>query len=99
VGYYGGDPLQRDGAYHQGTVWAWLIGPFVSAHYRVFGDAQAALSYLEPLADHLNEHGLGTLGEVFDGDPPHGPNGCVAQAWSVAEALRVWRAIAPGAAI
>jgi predicted glycogen debranching enzyme len=99
VGYYGGDPLQRDGAYHQGTVWAWLIGPFVSAHYRVFGDAQAALSYLEPLADHLNEHGLGTLGEVFDGDPPHGPNGCVAQAWSVAEALRVWRAIAPGGAI
>jgi predicted glycogen debranching enzyme len=91
AGYYGGDPMQRDSAYHQGTVWGWLIGPFVYAHYRVYGDKQTALSYLEPLADHLSDHGLGTISEVFDGDPPHTPHGAIAQAWSVAEVLRVWR--------
>lgn len=90
TGYYGGDPMQRDSAYHQGTVWAWLIGPFVSAHYRVYGNRQTALSYLTPLADHLRDHGLGTLSEIFDGDPPHLPHGCIAQAWSVAEVLRAW---------
>ncbi len=75
VGYYGGDPLQRDSAYHQGTVWAWLIGPFALAHYNVYGNAQTALSYLEPLGDHLSDHGLGTVSEIFDGDPPHAPRG------------------------
>lgn len=95
AGYYGGDPLQRDSCYHQGTVWAWLIGPFVSAHYHVYGDARTALSYLTPLADHLSDHGLGTISEIFDGDPPHLPRGCVAQAWSVAEVLRAWRALQP----
>jgi predicted glycogen debranching enzyme len=94
VGYYGGDPMQRDSAYHQGTVWAWLIGPFVRAHYRVYGDRAAALSYLAPFADHLNDHGLGTISEIFDGDPPHAPHGAIAQAWSVAEVLRTWRALA-----
>lgn len=95
VGHYGGDPLQRDSAYHQGTVWSWLIGPFVSAHYRVYGNAKIALSYLEPLCDHLRDHGLGTISEIFDGDPPHTPRGAVAQAWSVAEVLRVWRELTP----
>ena len=95
VGYYGGDPLQRDSAYHQGTVWAWLIGPFALAHYNVYGNAQTALSYLEPLGDHLSDHGLGTVSEIFDGDPPHAPRGAVAQAWSVAELLRVYRALEP----
>ncbi len=95
VGHYGGDPLQRDSAYHQGTVWSWLIGPFVSAHYAVYQNPKVALSYLEPLADHLNDHGLGTISEIFDGDPPHTPRGAIAQAWSVAEILRAWRALAP----
>jgi predicted glycogen debranching enzyme len=90
VGHYAGDPLQRDSAYHQGTAWSWLIGPFVRAHYRVYQDRAAALSYLTPLADHLHDHGIGTISEIFDGDPPHLPRGCVAQAWSVAEALRIW---------
>jgi predicted glycogen debranching enzyme len=93
VGYYGGDRLQRDGAYHQGTVWSWLIGPFVSAHYRVYGNARTAMTYLEPMADHLYDHGLGTISEIYDGDPPHVPHGCIAQAWGVAEVLRVWRAL------
>jgi predicted glycogen debranching enzyme len=93
VGYYGGDRLQRDGAYHQGTVWSWLIGPFVSAHYRVYGNARTAMTYLEPMADHLYDHGLGTVSEIYDGDPPHVPHGCIAQAWGVAEVLRVWRAL------
>jgi glycogen debranching enzyme len=93
VGAYGGDPLQRDSAYHQGTAWAWLMGPFVSAHYRVYGNPHTAWSYLEPMADHLNDHGLGTISEIFDGDPPHTPRGCIAQAWSVAEVLRVYRSL------
>lgn len=92
-GFYGGDRLQRDQAYHQGTAWAWLLGAFVTAHFRVFGDADAAASYLQPLADHLMGHGLGTISEIFDGDPPHTPRGCPAQAWSVAEALRAWRTL------
>jgi predicted glycogen debranching enzyme len=97
AGYYGGDPLQRDSAYHQGTVWAWLLGPFALAHFRVYGDARRALSYLKPLADHLSDHGLGTVSEIFDGDPSHRPRGCIAQAWSVAEALRAWQAISAAA--
>ncbi len=88
---YGGDRVTRDGAYHQGTVWGWLIGPFVEAHYKVYGDKDKALSFLAPLADQLTEFGLGSLAEVYDGMPPHAPGGCIAQAWSVAEALRVWK--------
>jgi len=95
VGTYGGDPVQRDSAYHQGTAWAWLIGPFVSAHYRVYGNAQTALSYLEALTDHLSDSGLGSISEIFDGDPPHAPRGCIAQGWSVAEVLRVYRELEP----
>lgn len=96
TGYYGGDIRTRDSAYHQGTVWAWLIGPFVTAHYKVYQDARLAFSYLEPFCDHLNDAGLGTIAEIFEGDPPHTPKGCVAQAWSVAEVLRAYRLIEAG---
>ncbi len=90
VGRYGGDPRQRDGSYHQGMVWGWLLGPFALAHLRVYGDAAAALSFLEPMAHHLRLHGVGTASEIFDGDPPFTPRGCIAQAWTVAEVLRAW---------
>ena len=90
VGHYTGDPAARDGAYHQGTVWAWLLGPFALAHYRAYGDARASLRYLDPLADAIDGYGVGTLGEVFDGEPPHAPRGCIAQAWSVAQVLEAW---------
>jgi 4-alpha-glucanotransferase len=88
---YGGDPLTRDGAYHQGTVWAWLLGPYAEAYYRVTGDAEGARRLLEPIVDHVRDAGLGSVSEIFDADPPHAARGCVAQAWSVAEILRVWR--------
>jgi glycogen debranching enzyme len=73
-----------------GTVWAWLLGAFVRAHYRVYGDARLAQSFLAPLAQHLDSACLGTVGEIFDGDAPHSARGCFAQAWSVAEILRSW---------
>jgi len=90
---YGGDQYSRDSAYHQGTTWGWLAGPFISAHLRVYQDTSAARRFLEPFADSLNEDGVGTLSEIFDGDPPFGGRGCIAQAWSVAEILRVVREI------
>jgi predicted glycogen debranching enzyme len=88
-GFYGGDQAQRDGAYHQGTVWAWLIGPFIDAHLRVHGDPVAARGFLDSFGDHLNTAGLGTVSEILDGNPPYFPKGCIAQAWSVGELLRV----------
>ena len=91
VGCYGGDPWLRDGAYHQGTVWAWLMGPFVIAHLRVYQNRDLARSFLSPLLRHLADHGMGSISEVFDGDPPFTPRGCIAQAWSVAELLRAWQ--------
>ncbi len=91
VGRYGGDQHQRDRAYHQGTVWAWLIGPFVSAYLRVYRDPEVARSFLRPLMHHLADHGVGSISEIFDGDPPFTPRGCIAQAWSVAEVLRAWQ--------
>lgn len=90
TGRYAGSLRQRDAAYHQGTVWSWLIGPFVSAHYRVHQDREAARSFLQPLFLHLTDHGLGTISEIFDADPPFLAGGCIAQAWGVAEILRVW---------
>jgi predicted glycogen debranching enzyme len=87
-GRYAGGPRERDGAYHQGTVWGWLLGPFALAHLRVHGDRDAARGFLAPVAHHLTDHGLGSIAEIFDGDPPFSPNGCFAQAWSVAEGLR-----------
>ncbi len=89
-GRYAGDIWQRDGAYHQGTVWPWLIGPFIDSHLAVYGDRAQARRILEPLATHLGTAGLGSISEIFDGDPPHTPGGCYAQAWSVAELLRSW---------
>lgn len=90
LGHYGGSPYERDGAYHQGTVWSWLLGPFVTAHYRVYRDAPLARSYLEGIAGHLQDACLGQISEIFDADAPHAPRGCTAQAWSVAEVLRAW---------
>lgn len=88
--WYSGGPLQRDGAYHQGTVWAWLLGPFAEAHYRVYGNAEQSRSFLRPLGAHLRDNCVGSISEVFDADPPHIARGCFAQAWSVSETLRVW---------
>jgi predicted glycogen debranching enzyme len=90
---YIGNLHNRDAAYHQGTVWPWLLGPFVVAHHRAFGDPAAARSFLEPLADHLADAGLGSISEIADASPPHTPRGCPWQAWSVAEVLRAWRAL------
>jgi glycogen debranching enzyme len=93
-GRYSGDPRSRDGAYHQGTVWPWLLGPFLTAYVRVHGSSAEARDrarrFLEPLRDHLRQAGLGQISEVFDGDAPHHPGGCIAQAWSVAEVLRTY---------
>jgi predicted glycogen debranching enzyme len=86
---YHGDLRNRDGAYHQGTVWGWLIGPYVDAWLRVYPrDAAALRSELRPLERHLNEFGIGNIAEIFDAEPPFTPRGCIAQAWSVAELLR-----------
>jgi predicted glycogen debranching enzyme len=89
---YDGDQYSRDSAYHQGTVWPWLLGPFVTAYVRVNGGTAEAREHayglLCGLAKHLGEAGLGQVSEIFDGDEPHVPRGCFAQAWSVAEVLR-----------
>ncbi|WP_411876499.1 amylo-alpha-1,6-glucosidase [Vulcanococcus limneticus] len=90
VGHYGGGPVARDQAYHQGTVWGWWLGPWALAQARVQGSPQPALQWLEAIGDHLAAAGLGSVSEIFDGDPPHAPRGCIAQAWSVAEVLRAW---------
>jgi predicted glycogen debranching enzyme len=93
-GRYQGDPRSRDGAYHQGTVWPWLLGPFLSSYVRMHGGTAEARRradrFLDPLRAHLLEAGLGQISEVFDGDAPHRPGGCFAQAWSVAEVLRTY---------
>jgi predicted glycogen debranching enzyme len=90
IGRYEGDAWQRDAAYHMGTAWAWLLGPFARAHFRVYGDARLAQSYLEAMAEHVDGACIGTVSEIFDGDAPHSARGCFAQAWSVAETLRAW---------
>jgi predicted glycogen debranching enzyme len=89
-GHYTGDSHARDSVYHQGTVWGWLLGPFALAHFRVYGDRPAALRILEPLGRRIHAYGLGTVGEIFDGDAPFAPRGCIAQGWTVAELLRAW---------
>jgi len=96
AGHYGGSPRDRDAAYHQGTVWGWLLGPFALAHHRVYQNSRAALRFLEPLGRQIYASGLGTLSEIFDGDAPFTPRGSIAQAWTVAEVLRVWTEIAAG---
>jgi predicted glycogen debranching enzyme len=88
---YFGDLRSRDAAYHQGTVWAWLIGPFIDAWLRVHpGDLASARAFLHGFAEHLGDAGIGTISEVFDAESPFRPRGCIAQAWSVAEVLRCW---------
>jgi predicted glycogen debranching enzyme len=88
--HYVGDLRHRDGAYHQGTVWAWLLGHFAIAEFRVFGDADIALRRLAAMRDHLFDAGLGTISEIFDAEPPHLPGGAPSQAWSVACLLEAW---------
>ncbi len=86
---YDGDLRTRDAAYHQGTVWAWLVGPFCTAWRRAFpSDATATWSLVRGFEDHMNEDGIGTISEIFDAEPPFTPRGCMTQAWSVAEVLR-----------
>ncbi|MFM0324642.1 amylo-alpha-1,6-glucosidase [Caballeronia glebae] len=87
--HYAGGVLERDGAYHQGTVWPWLIGPFVEAWVRVHGAAQVRERFLTPLYAHLDRYGLDHISEVADGDAPHTPGGTPFQAWSLAELLRI----------
>ena len=96
VGRYGGDARARDGAYHQGTVWPWLLGPFVDAWLAVRGSSAAAVTegrarFLPALERHLDEAGLGHVSEVADGDAPHAPGGCPFQAWSLGEFIRIRR--------
>jgi 4-alpha-glucanotransferase len=88
--HYAGGVWERDSAYHQGPVWAWLLGHYALAEYRVTGNAQAAQQRLEPLRDHLLDAGLGTVSEIFDGAAPHTARGTPSQAWSVACALEAW---------
>jgi predicted glycogen debranching enzyme len=93
LGIYGGDRLQRDASYHQGTTWGWLIGHYVQAHLEVYQDPQLARTFIEPMAHHLNTGCVGSISEIFDGNLPFTPRGCFAQAWSVAEVLRTWLVI------
>jgi predicted glycogen debranching enzyme len=86
---YDGDLRARDAAYHQGTVWAWLIGHYFDAWQRVYGDGETARNLLRGFESHLREAGVGTISEIFDAEPPYTARGCIAQAWSVAEVLRV----------
>jgi predicted glycogen debranching enzyme len=89
--HYYGDLRSRDAAYHQGTVWGWLAGPFVDAWLKIYPDDRAgARQCLEGLVPHLGEACIGSLSEVFDAEAPFTPRGCIAQAWTVAEVLRAW---------
>jgi predicted glycogen debranching enzyme len=88
---YFGDLRTRDAAYHQGTVWSWLIGPFVDAWLRVHPERARARGFLDGFAQHRHEACIGSVAEVFDAEPPFTPRGCIAQAWGVAEVLRAWR--------
>ena len=90
IGRYGGGPVERDAAYHQGTVWTWLLGPLATAHFRVHLDVPAALDLLRGVPAHLREACVGQVSEIMDADPPFEARGCFAQAWGVAEVLRAW---------
>jgi predicted glycogen debranching enzyme len=90
---YDGSPFKRDSAYHQGTVWGWLIGGFIDAYRKVSANGSKneaqIFTWLSGFENHLSEAGLGQISEIFDGDSPNRPRGCFAQAWSVAEVLRI----------
>ncbi len=94
-GTYRGTPVERDEAYHQGTVWPWLFAPLIFSHFGVYGDREAIADFMAAFANHLREAGLGTVSEVFSGDPPHEPGGCFAQAWSVAALLEALHELPP----
>jgi predicted glycogen debranching enzyme len=97
-GIYMGDSWSRDSAYHQGTVWGWPIGAFLSAYLKVHNYSFEAKTqtklWLQPLIEHLDCGVIGSVSEIFDGDAPHAPRGCGAQAWSVSEILRIWKKVA-----
>jgi predicted glycogen debranching enzyme len=88
--HFNGDRVQRDSSYHQGTVWPWLIGPYIDVHLYLNNKRDVLLPLLQPLIDHLWATCLGTISEVAEPEPPYIPGGCFAQAWSVAELLRCW---------
>jgi predicted glycogen debranching enzyme len=88
--HYRGDLRSRDAAYHQGTVWPWLIGPYIDAYLRVHPDRLGARQLLRAFPEHLCDAGVGSISEIFDAEDPYTPGGCIAQAWSVAEVLRAW---------
>ncbi|WP_340817807.1 amylo-alpha-1,6-glucosidase [Methanolobus sp. WCC4] len=94
IGHYGGNTEQRDTAYHNGTVWPWLLGPYITAYRKVNRDHQGIekklRTFLQGIEIHLDDAGIGTISEVFDGDSPHAPGGCISQAWSVAEVMRCY---------
>ncbi|HWB26252.1 MAG TPA: amylo-alpha-1,6-glucosidase [Chitinophagaceae bacterium] len=89
IGMYSGNQLQRDSAYHQGTVWTWLLGPYIDAVIKVHGHCATVTAIIDAFKQHFKDDCIGSVPEIFDGDAPHHPRGCVAQAWSVAEMLRV----------
>jgi predicted glycogen debranching enzyme len=93
-GRYGGGPRERDAAYHQGTAWGWLLGPFALAHFRVYRDRAAAMGFFDSIGAAIRSYGVGSLAEIYDGDAPFTPRGCIAQAWSVGEVLRAWTELA-----
>ena len=94
---YDGNPFERDSAYHQGTVWGWLIGAYIDAYRKISPENDKSEEYikqiLENLEAHLMEEGIGQISEIFDADSPHQPRGCFAQAWSVAEILRILKTV------
>jgi glycogen debranching enzyme len=95
---YAGGVRERDGAYHQGTVWPWLLGPFIEAWVKLRGGTpeakeEARRRFVSPLRDHLGRAGLGHISEIADADEPHFPRGCPFQAWSLAELIRVERVV------
>ena len=95
--HYRGNLRARDAAYHQGTVWPWLIGHYIDAYLRVYPDPAGARALLEAFPAHLYDAGVGSISEIFDAEEPFAPGGCVAQAWSIAEVLRAWLKTKPDA--
>jgi predicted glycogen debranching enzyme len=91
VHHYGGDQWHRDSSYHEGTVWSWLLGPYLDALIKVKSEKSKAKKVIEDFKYHLNDACIGQVSEIFDADAPHHPRGCVAQAWGVAEVLRVMK--------
>ena len=89
AGQYRGGASERDSAYHQGAAWPWLLCKFADAHYRVYRDRERIIELFRPFRKHFKDAGIGTVSEIFDGDSPHRPNGCISQAWSIGEILRI----------